>query len=128
MTFSPLKIAPILVIFLVILSAYSAGYGMRDQKARAQISQLKLAQQEKEIQAEKAYSAKLQEAVAAQQDWLTRADEVSRRQSEAEKTLSETANNLKKGIDHAVKKDQEHGCTPGLGVSSLHIYRKALGY
>lgn len=122
------KLLPVLIVTVLALAVYRLGYSARDHEARAEVAALKLKQGEERLAAERMYSAKLKDAVDAQQEWLTRADEVSRSQAETEKTITAAARDFKKGIDDAVQKDAAAGCVPGLGPNSLYLYRRALGY
>ncbi|MEA9015818.1 hypothetical protein [Salmonella enterica] len=78
------------------------------------------------ITAANQYASDLKDALAAQQTWQRKADEMSRQLAEQDASHQREVKDLKKRLKNAIKSD---GNTyTGIGPASLQLWREALGY
>ncbi|ENP3040943.1 hypothetical protein ACDB75_004012 [Salmonella enterica] len=78
------------------------------------------------ITAANQYASDLKDALAAQQTWQRKADEMSRQLAEQDASHQREVKDLKERLKNAIKSD---GNTyTGIGPASLQLWREALGY
>ena len=124
------KLLPLLLALAVAATCYRAGYLNRDGKAKAEMAAVAAAHQQAQLEAERAYSAKLAEVAAERQKWVDFAQDQSVKLAEAKHRLDRQTTHIKQEIPHAIARDQKStgGCHSGLGADSLRLYRQAFGY
>ena len=123
------KLLPLLLALAVAATCYRAGYLNRDGKAKAEMAAVAAAHQQAQLEAERAYSAKLAEVSAEKQKWHDFAQQQSAKLAETTRQLDTQTTRIKQEIANAVKNDQSSGrCYSGLGAGSLQLYKQALGY
>ena len=124
------KLLPLLLALTVAATCYRAGYLNRDGKAKTEMAAVAAAHQLAQLEAERAYSAKLAEVAAERQKWVDFAQSQSVKLAEANRRLDTKTTHIKQEIPHAIARDQKStgGCHSGLGADSLRLYRQALGY
>ena len=112
------KLLPLLLALAVAATCYRAGYLNRDGKAKTEMAAVAAAHQQAQLEAERAYSAKLAEVAAERQ-----------KLAEANRRLDSQTTYIKQEIPHAIARDNSAGgCHSGLGTDGLRLYRQALGY
>ena len=124
------KLLPLLLALAVAATCYRAGYLNRDGKAKTEMAAVAAAHQQAQLEAERAYSAKLAEVAAERQKWVDFAQSQSVKLAEANRRLGRQTTHIKQEIPHAIARDQKStgGCHSGLGADGLRLYRQALGY
>ena len=124
------KLLPLLLALAVAATCYRAGYLNRDGKAKTEMAAVAAAHQQAQLEAERAYSAKLAEVAAERQKWVDFAQSQSVKLAEANRRLDTKTTQIKQEIPHAIARDQKStgGCHSGLGADSLRLYRQAFGY
>ena len=124
------KLLPLLLALAVAATCYRAGYLNRDGKAKTEMAAVAAAHQQAQLEAERAYSAKLAEVAAERQKWVDFAQSQSVKLAEAKHRLDRQTTHIKQEIPHAIARDQKStgGCHSGLGADSLRLYRQAFGY
>ena len=124
------KLLPLLLALAVAATCYRAGYLNRDGKAKTEMAAVAAAHQQAQLEAERAYSAKLAEVAAERQKWVDFAQSQSVKLAEANRRLDAKTTQIKQEIPHAIARDQKStgGCHSGLGADSLRLYRQAFGY
>ena len=123
------KLLPLLLALAVAATCYRAGYLNRDGKAKTEMAAVAAAHQQAQLEAERAYSAKLAEVSAEKQNWHDFAQQQSVKLAETTRQLDTQTTRIKQEIANAVKNDQSSGrCYSGLGAGSLQLYKQALGY
>ena len=123
------KLLPLLLALAVAATCYRAGYLNRDGKAKTEMAAVAAAHQQAQLEAERAYSAKLAEVSAEKQKWQDFAQQQSAKLAETTRQLDTQTTRIKQEIANAVKNDQSSGrCYSGLGAGSLQLYKQALGY
>lgn len=123
------KLLPLLLALAVAATCYRAGYLNRDGKAKTEMAAVAAAHQQAQLEAERAYSAKLAEVSAEKQKWHDFAQQQSVKLAETTRQLDTQTTRIKQEIANAVKNDQSSGrCYSGLGAGSLQLYKQALGY
>ena len=124
------KLLPLLLALAVAATCYRAGYLNRDGKAKTEMAAVAAAHQQAQLEAERAYSAKLAEVAAERQKWVDFAQSQSVKLAEANRRLDTKTTHIKQEIPHAIARDQKStgGCHSGLGADGLRLYRQALGY
>ena len=128
-----IKYLPHLVAALLLAAAlglaYRTGYLKRDCKAKTELAAVAAAHQLAQLEAERAYSAKLAEVAAERQKWVDFAQSQSMKLAEANRRLDTKTTQIKQEIPHAIARDNSAGgCHSGLGADSLRLYRQAFGY
>lgn len=123
------KLLPLLLALTVAATCYRAGYLNRDGKAKTELAAVAAAHQLAQLEAERAYSAKLAEVAAERQKWVDFAQSQSVKLAEANRRLDTKTTQIKQEIPHAIARDKSTGgCYSGLGADSLRLYRQAFGY
>ena len=123
------KLLPLLLALTVAATCYRAGYLNRDGKAKTEMAAVAAAHQLAQLEAERAYSAKLAEVAAERQKWVDFAQSQSVKLAEANRLLDTKTTHIKQEIPHAIARDNRAGgCHSGLGADSLRLYRQAFGY
>ncbi|OAM30345.1 hypothetical protein A7P96_06985 [Eikenella sp. NML03-A-027] len=123
------KLLPLLLALAVAATCYRAGYLNRDGKAKTEMAAVAAAHQQAQLEAERAYSAKLAEVSAEKQKWHDFSQQQSAKLAETTRQLDTQTTRIKQEIANAVKNDQSSGrCYSGLGAGSLQLYKQALGY
>lgn len=123
------KLLPLLLALTVAATCYRAGYLNRDGKAKTEMAAVVAAHQLAQLEAERAYSAKLAEVAAERQKWVDFAQSQSVKLAEANRLLDTKTTHIKQEIPHAIARDNSAGgCHSGLGADSLRLYRQAFGY
>ena len=123
------KLLPLLLALTVAATCYRAGYLNRDGKAKTEMAAVAAAHQLAQLEAERAYSAKLAEVAAERQKWVDFAQSQSVKLAEANRRLDTKTTQIKQEIPHAIARDNSAGgCRSGLGADSLRLYRQAFGY
>ena len=123
------KLLPLLLALTVAATCYRAGYLNRDGKAKTEMAAVAAAHQLAQLEAERAYSAKLAEVAAERQKWVDFAQSQSVKLAEANRRLDTKTTHIKQEIPHAIARDNSAGgCHSGLGADSLRLYRQAFGY
>lgn len=123
------KLLPLLLALAVAATCYRAGYLNRDGKAKTEMAAVAAAHQQAQLEAERAYSAKLAEVAAERQKWVDFAQSQSVKLAEANRRLDTKTTHIKQEIPHAIARDNSTGgCHSGLGTDGLRLYRQALGY
>ena len=123
------KLLPLLLALTVAATCYRAGYLNRDGKAKTEMAAVAAAHQLAQLEAERAYSAKLAEVAAERQKWVDFAQSQSVKLAEANRRLDTKTTHIKQEIPHAIARDKSTGgCYSGLGADSLRLYRQAFGY
>ena len=123
------KLLPLLLALTVAATCYRAGYLTRDGKAKTEMAAVAAAHQLAQLEAERAYSAKLAEVAAERQKWVDFAQSQSVKLAEANRRLDTKTTHIKQEIPHAIARDNSAGgCHSGLGADSLRLYRQAFGY
>ena len=123
------KLLPLLLALTVAATCYRAGYLNRDGKAKTEMAAVAAAHQLAQLEAERAYSAKLAEVAAERQKWVDFAQSQSVKLAEANRRLDSQTTHIKQEIPHAIARDNSAGgCHSGLGADSLRLYRQAFGY
>ena len=123
------KLLPLLLALTVAATCYRAGYLNRDGKAKTEMAAVAAAHQLAQLEAERAYSAKLAEVAAERQKWVDFAQSQSVKLAEANRRLDTKTTHIKQEIPHAIARDNRAGgCHSGLGADSLRLYRQAFGY
>lgn len=123
------KLLPLLLALTVAATCYRAGYLNRDGKAKTELAAVAAAHQLAQLEAERAYSAKLAEVAAERQKWVDFAQSQSVKLAEANRRLDTKTTHIKQEIPHAIARDNSAGgCHSGLGADSLRLYRQAFGY
>lgn len=123
------KLLPLLLALTVATTCYRAGYLNRDGKAKTEMAAVAAAHQLAQLEAERAYSAKLAEVAAERQKWVDFAQSQSVKLAEANRRLDTKTTHIKQEIPHAIARDNSAGgCHSGLGADSLRLYRQAFGY
>ena len=123
------KLLPLLLALTVAATCYRAGYLNRDGKAKTEMAAVAAAHQLAQLEAERAYSAKLAEVAAERQKWVDFAQSQSMKLAEANRRLDTKTTQIKQEIPHAIARDNSAGgCHSGLGADSLRLYRQAFGY
>ena len=123
------KLLPLLLALTVAATCYRAGYLNRDGRAKTEMAAVAAAHQLAQLEAERAYSAKLAEVAAARQKWVDFAQSQSVKLAEANRRLDTKTTHIKQEIPHAIARDNRAGgCHSGLGADSLRLYRQAFGY
>lgn len=123
------KLLPLLLALTVAATCYRAGYLNRDGKAKTEMAAVAAAHQLAQLEAERAYSAKLAEVAAERQKWVDFAQSQSAKLAEANRRLDTKTTHIKQEIPHAIARDKSAGgCHSGLGADSLRLYRQAFGY
>lgn len=123
------KLLPLLLALTVAATCYRAGYLNRDGKAKTELAAVAAAHQLAQLEAERAYSAKLAEVAAERQKWVDFAQSQSVKLAEANRRLDTKTTQIKQEIPHAIARDNRAGgCHSGLGADSLRLYRQAFGY
>jgi len=123
------KLLPLLLALTVAAICYRAGYLNRDGKAKTEMAAVAAAHQLAQLEAERAYSAKLAEVAAERQKWVDFAQSQSMKLAEANRRLDTKTTQIKQEIPHAIARDNSAGgCHSGLGADSLRLYRQAFGY
>ena len=123
------KLLPLLLALAVAATCYRAGYLNRDGKAKTEMAAVAAAHQQAQLEAERAYSAKLAEVAAERQKWVDFAQSQSVKLAEANRRLDTQTTHIKQEIPHAIARDNSAGgCHSGLGADSLRLYRQAFGY
>ena len=123
------KLLPLLLALTVAATCYRAGYLNRDGKAKTEMAAVAAAHQLAQLEAERAYSAKLAEVAAERQKWVDFAQSQSVKLAEANRRLDTKTTQIKQEIPHAIARDNSAGgCHSGLGADSLRLYRQAFGY
>lgn len=123
------KLLPLLLALTVAATCYRAGYLNRDGKAKTEMAAVAAAHQLAQLEAERAYSAKLAEVAAERQKWVDFAQSQSVKLAEANRLLDTKTTHIKQEIPHAIARDNSAGgCHSGLGADSLRLYRQAFGY
>ena len=123
------KLLPLLLALTVAATCYRAGYLNRDGKAKTEMAAVAAAHQLAQLEAERAYSAKLAEVAAERQKWVDFAQSQSVKLAEATRRLDTKTTHIKQEIPHAIARDNSAGgCHSGLGADSLRLYRQAFGY
>ena len=124
------KLLPLLLALVVAATCYRAGYLNRDGKAKTEMAAVAAAHQQAQLEAERAYSAKLAEVAAERQKWVDFAQSQSVKLAEAKHRLDRQTTHIKQEIPHAIARDQKStgSCHSGLGADGLRLYRQALGY
>lgn len=110
-------------------AAFYSGWHWRAQKCTGQIAAIQAAAADAQLAAEKDYSARLAEALAAQKRLAEENTLISQEFARAQQQIADNARVLQKRIDDAVQKDTaDSACFNGLGTHSLRLYAEALGY
>lgn len=123
------KLLPLLLALTVAATCYRAGYLNRDGRAKTEMAAVAAAHQLAQLEAERAYSAKLAEVAAERQKWVDFAQSQSVKLAEANRRLDTKTTHIKQEIPHAIARDNRAGgCHSGLGADSLRLYRQAFGY
>lgn len=123
------KLLPLLLALTVAATCYRAGYLNRDGRAKTEMAAVAAAHQLAQLEAERAYSAKLAEVAAERQKWVDFAQSQSVKLAEANRRLDTKTTHIKQEIPHAIARDKSTGgCYSGLGADSLRLYRQAFGY
>ena len=123
------KLLPLLLALTVAATCYRAGYLNRDGRAKTEMAAVAAAHQLAQLEAERAYSAKLAEVAAERQKWVDFAQSQSVKLAEANRRLDTKTTQIKQEIPHAIARDKSTGgCYSGLGADSLRLYRQAFGY
>ena len=123
------KLLPLLLALTVAATCYRAGYLNRDGKAKTEMAAVAAAHQQAQLEAERAYSAKLAEVASERQKWVDFAQSQSVKLAEANRRLDTKTTQIKQEIPHAIARDKRTGgCYSGLGADSLRLYRQAFGY
>lgn len=123
------KLLPLLLALTVAATCYRAGYLNRDGRAKTEMAAVAAAHQLAQLEAERAYSAKLAEVAAERQKWVDFAQSQSVKLAEANRRLDTKTTHIKQEIPHAIARDNSAGgCHSGLGADSLRLYRQAFGY
>ena len=123
------KLLPLLLALTVAATCYRAGYLNRDGKAKTEMAAVAAAHQLAQLEAERAYSAKLAEVAAERQKWVDFAQSQSVKLAEANRRLDTKTTHIKQEIPHAIARDNRAGgCHSDLGADSLRLYRQAFGY
>ena len=123
------KLLPLLLALTVAATGYRAGYLNRDGRAKTEMAAVAAAHQLAQLEAERAYSAKLAEVAAERQKWVDFAQSQSVKLAEANRRLDTKTTHIKQEIPHAIARDKSTGgCYSGLGADSLRLYRQAFGY
>lgn len=123
------KLLPLLLTLTVAATCYRAGYLNRDGRAKTEMAAVAAAHQLAQLEAERAYSAKLAEVAAERQKWVDFAQSQSVKLAEANRRLDTKTTHIKQEIPHAIARDKSTGgCYSGLGADSLRLYRQAFGY
>lgn len=123
------KLLPLLLALTVAATCYRAGYLNRDGRAKTEMAAVAAAHQLAQLEAERAYSAKLAEVAAERQKWVDFAQSQSVKLAEANRRLDTKTTHIKQKIPHAIARDNRAGgCHSGLGADSLRLYRQAFGY
>lgn len=122
------KLLPLLLALAVAATCYRAGYLNRDGKAKAEMAAVAAAHQQAQLEAERAYSAKLAEVAAERQKWVDFAQSQSVNLADANRRLDRQTVLIKQEIPHAIRDNNAGGCHSGLGADGLRLYRQALGY
>lgn len=123
------RLWPVWLAVLLAAVAYVAGYRQRDTAAAAEMAALTADWQQQQLAAERAYSAKLGEAMAETKRWHDYAQRQSVQLAQAYQRLDGRKNQIKQEISDAVQNDaQNSACAGGLGPDGLRLYQRALGY
>ena len=118
---------PLLLACMLAVAAYLLGYRAAYDRQQAVIEQIKKDNASAEAAAAQAYAAKLADVQKLAEKQQAAAQAVGIELAQANAKARQTAEQLKKGIDDALKQDSGR-CADGLGTNSLREYRKALGY
>ena len=114
---------------LVLVLVYAEGVGAGKDKQLTVQQGLELQWKEQALADERAYTARLE---AVQKEWaqsvsFTAAQSAALAQSN--QSLQTQMFNLKKDIPNVIQTDANRsGCVRGLGIDSLRVYTRALGY
>lgn len=114
---------------LVLVLVYAEGMGAGKDKQLTVQQGLELQWKEQALADERAYTARLE---AVQKEWaqsvsFTAAQSAALAQSN--QSLQTQMFNLKKDIPNVIQTDANRsGCVRGLGIDSLRVYTRALGY
>lgn len=114
---------------LIAVGLYQFGFNAGAMKQYAVQQRLELQWKEQALTAERAYSSKLE---TVQKEWaqsvsFTAAQSAALAQSN--QSLQTQMFQLKKDIPNVIQTDANRsGCVRGLGIDSLRVYTRALGY
>lgn len=121
-------LAGLSVIALGFWTMYQTGATNMKHKKNAEISQLKQDHADAKTKAAQEYAEKLKIVNAQIQAKQVLAEQISTDLDKANAQNKVLANQVKKGISHAIEQDSVGSCANGLGANSLRLYREALGY
>ena len=97
------KLLPLLLALTVAATCYRAGYLNRDGRAKTEMAAVAAAHQLAQLEAERAYSAKLAEVAAERQKWVDFAQSQSVKLAEANRRLDTKTTHIKRPLQNPPK-------------------------
>lgn len=117
------------LMLLLIIAAWTFGYGMARSVYQSKISSLKAEYAQQTAQREQQHAAQIQAALLEQQQWQQFAQQQSLQIAQMQQELDAQAVQQQKEIPNVIQKDNASGTTfNGLGDNSLQHYKKSFGY
>ena len=114
---------------LIAAGLYHVGFQAGESKQLATQKQLELQWQGQALAAERAYSSKLE---AVQKEWAQSVSFTAAQSAalaESNRAIQSKLTILKKDIPNVIQTDATRSeCVRGLGIDSLRLYNRALGY
>ena len=114
---------------LIAAGLYHVGFQAGESKQLAAQKQLELQWQGQALAAERAYSSKLE---AVQKEWAQSVSFTAAQSAalaESNRAIQSKLTILKKDIPNVIQTDATRSeCVRGLGIDSLRLYTRALGY
>lgn len=117
------------LMLLLMIAAWTLGYGMAQSVYQAKISSLKAEYAQQIAQREQQYAAQIQAALLEQQQWQQFAQQQSLQIAQMQQELDAQAAQQQKEIPNVIQKDNSGSIIfNGLGDNSLQHYKKSFGY